>query len=106
MILIHWDGPARSPEGHSILLVKLDSTGLDSNSGMCSVMWFKSYLSDRMQQVDVGGCYLARVVSRVPQGSILGPMLFLVYVNDIAMACHYPLLYADDTVLLSHQERV
>ena len=83
---------------HSILLAKLESVGLDPNS----VMWFKSYLSDIMQQVDVGGVLskFASVVSGVPRRSILGPMLFLVYVNDLAMACDYPLLCADDTVLL------
>ena len=65
--------------------------------------WFKSYLSDRIQRVVIGGSKSEwiRIEAGVPQGSILGPLLFLIYIDDIIDNIHSEiLLFADDTSLL------
>ena len=84
---------------HDILLGKMKAMGC-SNS---AVKWFRSYLSDRKQLTDLSGTRseLDNITCGVPQGSILGPLLFLMYVNDmeIAVQCKL-LLYADDSALL------
>ena len=83
---------------HSILLRKL------SKMGITSVDWFRSYLSDRRQCVQVGDVCSSflDIKCGVPQGSILGPTLFLCYINDMAMVlkCHLA-LYADDSALIA-----
>ena len=67
--------------------------------------WLCSYLSDRQQNVLVNGEHSqpTRVLSGVPQGSVLGPLLFLLYINDITKLCLSPntrlTLYADDMLL-------
>ena len=64
---------------------------------------FQSYLSDRQQLVDVSGTLSshANISCGVPQGSILGPLLFLIYVNDMSGAvCNKLLLYADDSAIV------
>ena len=84
---------------HDILLGKMKAMGC-SNS---AVKWFRSYLSDRKQLTDLSGTRseLDSITCGVPQGSILSPLLFLMYVNDmeIAVQCKL-LLYADDSALL------
>ena len=77
--------------------------------GVCSVDWFKSYLSGRNQFVQVNDTYSnsSPITCGVPQGSILGPLLFLCYVNDMEISispeCKL-LLYADDSaILFSHK---
>ena len=65
--------------------------------------WFKSYLNNRIQRVVIKGQASSWefVTSGVPQGSILGPLLFLVYIDDIIKDIETNiLLYADDTLLL------
>jgi hypothetical protein len=66
--------------------------------------WFKSYLTGRTHYVFIGeskSCQL-NVLSGVPQGSILGPLLFLIYINDLPNAVKYSpcFLYADDGKIL------
>ena len=84
---------------HSILLMKLEALGLSQDI----IRWFQSYLSDRQQLVDVSGTVssYSKITCGVPQGSILGPLLFLIYVNDMAGALDQKLLlYADDSAIL------
>ena len=85
---------------HHFLIGKLSRLGIAGNL----LIWFKSYLSDRYQRVTLQGCYSDRleVFSGVPQGSILGPLLFLVYINDIPGSIKHNskiALFADDSKL-------
>lgn len=86
---------------HSILLEKLNAIGVTSNR------WFESYLSRRRQCVEVNGTrsIFKEVTFGVPQGSILGPQLFLIYINDMHISLNCRLaLYADDSALIfSHK---
>ena len=65
--------------------------------------WFSSYLTGRTQYVHYDGVdsSLSSISTGVPQGSILGPLLFLIYMNDISEASEkfHSILYADDTTL-------
>ena len=69
----------------------------------CSINWFHLYLSNRRFQVNIQGKYscIAKINCWVPQGSILGPLLFLLYVNDMKQAVDCDLFpYADDSCLV------
>ena len=84
---------------HSILLAKLEAMGLSNDI----VKWFQSYLSGRQQLVDAAGTFSSceNITCGVPQGSILGPLFFLIYVNDMAgVIGNKLLLYADDSAIL------
>ena len=84
---------------HDILLRKMASLGFSNHS----IMWFQSYLSDRSFRVNIKNKYssTAKIECGVPQGSILGPLLFLLYVNDMKQAVNCDLfLYADDSCLV------
>ena len=63
----------------------------------------KSYLSDRLQYVELDNVKSSRINVKygVPQGSILGPLLFILYINDLPNSLvNQPTLFADDTCIL------
>ena len=84
---------------HSILLSKLSYYGIVGLENL----WFKSYLQQRRQTVYVNGVFsdIQAIKLGVLQGSVLGPILFLIYINDFSRASSYfpTRLFADDTSL-------
>ena len=84
---------------HEIFLDKIACLGFSDSA----ILWFKSYLQDRSFSVNIGKEYSdpGNLSCGVPQGSILGPLIFLLYVNDMARAVDCDLLlYADDSCLI------
>ena len=85
---------------HQILLAKLNHYG---SRGVSNV-WFKPYVSNRSQHVSINGydSCLAVINCGVPQGSVLGSLLFLLYINDLNQATKFSKAhhFADDTNLL------
>jgi hypothetical protein len=85
---------------HKILLKKLQKMGITG----CAYRWFKSYLKNRSQCVDIGGNFSSfrELAISVLQGSTLGPILFLCYINDFWTATTlFSVLFADDTTCLA-----
>ena len=86
---------------HNILLQKLYRYGIRG----VAYSWFRSYLTGRTQKVIFNGTLSENTCDincGVPQGSILGPLLYLIYVNDCAKSLNHSnaILYADDTTLI------
>ena len=90
---------------HDILINKLNSYGI---RGLAN-SWIQDYLSERKQYVVYNGesSSYSSILCGVPQGSILGPLLFLLYINDLPRCSdllHF-ILFADDTnILFSHHD--
>ena len=89
---------------NTILTQKLKHYGIKG----CALKLVKNYLSNRKQYVELNNVKseMCEIKTGAPQGSILGPLLFVIYVNDIykASSILYAIIYADDTTLTANLE--
>ena len=81
---------------HNILLDKLELHGVRG----LPLQWFRSYLCERVQYVEIDGVSSRPITTNrgVPQGSVLGPLLYIIYTSDINL--DGLIMYADDTSIL------
>ena len=91
---------------HKILAKKLELYGIKN----CNLRWFESYLLNGKQFITYGDkqTNIETITCGVPQGSILGPLLFLIFVNDPNKVTKYldPIMYADDINLFCSHENI
>ena len=91
---------------HQIHLSKLEIYGIKDEA----LQWFKTYLTQRRKQVYVNNntSDIGQVLCAVPQGSIFGPLLCIIFINDLPLYVYNAItdLYADDTTLYDIQNSV
>ena len=89
---------------HEILLKKLSIIGFSDHI----VKWFQSYLSNHKFTIYLENSFsqVSSILCGVPHGSILGPLLFLIYLNDMPMAVKCDFLYVNDTCLVFQSKNV
>ena len=88
---------------HKRLLLKLKGYGIDKNT----LHWIEGFLSHRRQRVCINGMASswAPVKSGIPQGSVLGPVLFIVFINDLPeVVKSTSLIFADDTKIFNNAD--